>query len=585
MLKDDFKLFVVYIWTLLGLPAPTRAQLLIADFMANNENPRRIIEAFRGVGKSYLCYAFVVWKLWNDPDLKFLIVSASKTRADNFSITCQQFIDLSPFLQHLKPTDRDTVWTKIKWTVADAKASGSPSVMSVGIESNFTGSRADYIIADDVESDKNSSTVEQREKLIRLVSEFEAIKKADEGKGNISEIIYLGTPQCEESLYNYLSEAGYKTRIWPARYPRIDKVPDYKGKLCPVLENELLEAPEREWQPTDSKRFTEVDLTERELMYGKAGFFLQFMLDTELSDAERYPLRTSDLIVHPCSGAKGPAQLGLAKTRENVLRDLPRMGFSADRWYKPFYVDKEYVPFEGAIMAVDPSGRGTDETGFCVIKSIMGTLFVTRAGGLEGGYDEDKVLKPLAIIAKQEKVQKVVIEANFGDGMFLHLWKPILHALYPCTMEEVRHSIQKERRIIDTLEPIMARHKLVFDPSVVEHDHKTSAEAVDSKGKAKTPYSLFYQMTRITHDRGSLIHDDRLDALAIGVGYFSERLSRDAEKELAKMKEEQHNAWLKKKRMGLKKPNQVNGIYHSRISSNPSLLNQNYSRSRHRRNR
>lgn len=573
-LKKDFKLFVIYIWSLLNLPPPTRAQLLIADFMASDEHPRRIIEAFRGVGKSYLCYAFVAFKLWNDPNLKFLIVSASKNRADNFSITVQQFIDLSPFLRHLKPTDRNIVWTKVKWTVAGAMASGSPSVMSVGIDSHFTGSRADYVICDDVESDKNSSTVDQREKLIRQISEFEAIKKGDEGKGNVSQIIYLGTPQCEESLYNYLAEAGYKTRIWPARYPRIDKVGDYKGKLCPVLENELYDDESLEWQPTDSKRFTESDLEERELLYGKAGFFLQFMLDTELSDAERYPLRTSDLLVFNPGEKKAPAQMAHGKTKDLTLQDLPRVGFSADRWYKPFFVDKDWFDFEGAIMAVDPSGRGKDETGYCVIKSLMGYLYVTRAGGLEGGYDEDKVLKPLSLIAKQEGVQKVIIEKNWGDGMFLHLWKPVLHAIYPCTMEEVSHHIQKEKRIIDTLEPVMARHKLVIKPSVIEEDYRTSVERVDSTGKSKLPYSLFYQMTRLTKDKGSLIHDDRLDALSIGVNYFTERLARDADRELERIKDQRHNQWLAKKRAGREKPNVKTGYLRS--SDGPSLLNNTY---------
>ncbi len=574
-LKDDFVLFVHYIWDLLGLPAPTKVQILIAQFMADPKHQRKIIEAFRGVGKSYLAYSFVVWKLWNNPNLKFLIVSASKTRADNFSITCQSFIDMCPFLRHLRPTDRNVVYSKVKWYVNGASTSGSPSVMSVGIESNFTGSRADIIIPDDVESEKNSWTVDQREKLIRLVGEFEAIKKGDEGKGNNSEILFLGTPQNEESLYNYLHESGlYKVRIWPGRYPMVNKVGAYKGKLCPILEDELYTDEGLQWTPTDPKRFTEQDLTERELMYGKAGFYLQFMLDTELSDAERYPLRTSNIIVYPVPNTKAPAQMSHAKTKECTLQNLPRLGFSADRWFKPIFVDSEYLPFEGSILAVDPSGTGGDETGYAVIKSLMGYLYVTRAGGLTGGYD-DNVLMQLSTIAKEEQVGKVIIEKNFGDGMFLHLWKPVLNAIYPCTMEEVRNTTQKERRIIDTLEPVMARHKLVVDPSVIELDYKTSIETTDSKGKSKLPYSLFYQMTRLTKDRGSLVHDDRLDALAIGVGYFTERMSRNPEKEVKALKEKAHNDWLAKKRAGMKAIKDGTRSHGSmREQSGDSVLNQ-----------
>lgn len=538
-LKEDFTLFVKYVWHLLGLPKPTKVQILIANFMSDESHPDRIIEAFRGVGKSYLCYAFVVWKLWKDPDLKFLVVSAAKDRADMFSTTCQQLIDLVPQLRHLKPTDRDITWTKVKWTVAGAQVSGSPSVVSKGIDSTITGGRADFIIADDVESPANAFTVDRRDKLKVQVQEFEAIRKGDEGKGNVSQVIYLGTPQCEESLYNHLrDEAGYKVRIWPARYPRVDKIGDYKGSLCPVLEDELYSASERlEWEPTDPGRFTEEDLVSRGLKYGKAGFSLQFMLDTALSDAERYPLRTSDLIVFTPADTKAPRQVSHGKTRESTLQDLPRVGFSADKWYKPIYIDSDYEPWEGTVLAIDPSGRGMDETGYCVIKNLMGTLYVTRAGGLEGGYDEDKVLKPLAMIAREENVQTIIIESNFGDGMFLHLFKPVVLSVHPCVLEEVRHSVQKERRIIDTLEPVLARHKLVVTPDVIEEDYRTAHNAVrEMDGKSKEAYSLFHQMTRITHDKGCLNHDDRLDALAIAVGYFTERLARDVNKEINHMR-------------------------------------------------
>jgi hypothetical protein len=485
-------------------------------------------------------------------------------------------IDLVPQLNHLKPKDRDTVWTKVKWTVAPAKVSGSPSVVSKGITSHITGSRADYIIADDVESPANAFTVDQREKLRTQVTEFQAIKKADEGNGNVSQIIFLGTPQCEESLYNHLrDESGYKVRVWPARYPRIDKVGDYKGSLCPVLEDELHVDPEgSEWMPTDPGRFTEADLVSRELKYGKAGFSLQFMLDTALSDAERYPLRTSDLIVFQPADTKAPRQVSHGKNRESTLQDLPRVGFSADKWYKPIYIDQDYEPWEGSVMAIDPSGRGMDETGYVVIKSLMGTLYVTRSGGLEGGYDEDRVLKPLAMVARQEKVNKVIIESNFGDGMFLHLFKPILHAVHPVSMEEVRHHTMKERRIIDTLEPVMARHKLVVTPDVIEEDYRTAHQATRSvDGKSKEGYSLFHQMTRITHEKGSLVHDDRLDALAIGVAYFTERMARDLDMEVNHLRNQAMDKLLKEKYSKAMKPSTKDNLVFKNTKNSVNLLN------------
>ena len=49
---------------------------------------------------------------------------------------------------------------------------------------------------------------------------------------------------------------------------------------------------------------------------------------------------------------------------------------------------------------------------------------------------------------------------------------------------------------------------------------------------------LAYQMTRITKDRGSLVHDDRLDVLAMAVAYWVEQVAADVDKEIKNRKEE-----------------------------------------------
>ena len=83
-ITQDFRNFLYVAWKHLNLPSPTKVQFDIADYLQNA--PRRaVIQAFRGVGKSWICSAFVCWNLLKNPDLKFLVVSASKTRADDFS--------------------------------------------------------------------------------------------------------------------------------------------------------------------------------------------------------------------------------------------------------------------------------------------------------------------------------------------------------------------------------------------------------------------------------------------------------------------------------------------------------------------
>jgi hypothetical protein len=185
------------------------------------------------------------------------------------------------------------------------------------------------------------------------------------------------------------------------------------------------------------------------------------------------------------------------------------------------FIDKDWAEYEGSIMAVDPSGRGSDETAYAVVKQLHGNLFATAAGGLKGGYDDDTLTK-LAMVAKEQKINGVIVEANFGDGMFSKIFQPILNRHHPCVIEEIRNHTQKEKRIIDILEPVLNRHRLIVDVDVIKKDLKKTDD--------NPVYSLFYQLTRITKDRGSLKHDDILDVLAMAVGYWVESMSRDESK-------------------------------------------------------
>jgi len=188
------------VWKQLTLPEPTKVQYDIAEYLQTS-GKRSIIQAFRGVGKSYITSAYVVWRLMLDPDLKIMVVSASKERADAFSMFTQRLIMEMPLLAHLIP-DKDQLWSRIAFNVNGAMASHSPSVKSVGITGQLTGSRADLIIADDIEVPNNSQTQQMREKLATLVTEFDAVLKPLD----TSKIIYVGSPQTEESLFDALQD-------------------------------------------------------------------------------------------------------------------------------------------------------------------------------------------------------------------------------------------------------------------------------------------------------------------------------------------------------------------------------------------
>lgn len=530
-MKEDFVFFLFVLWKALSLPVPTRCQIDMSRKLAAGDNRRFILQAFRGIGKSFITCAFVVWKLWNNPDLKFMIVSASKERADANSIFIKRIIDLMPQLQELKPKQgqRDAV---ISFDVGPAKPDHSPSVKSVGITGQLTGSRADILIADDVEVPNNSATQAARDRLSELVKEFDAILKPG------GTIIYLGTPQNEMTLYRELEGRGYTTTIWPARYPRDKKDwQSYGDRLAPMLQAELEEDPEAfYWRPTDEVRFDDTDLKERELSYGKAGFALQFMLNPNLSDAEKYPLKLRDLIVADLDPESSPMVYQWLPNPQNKREDVPNVGLMGDSYHTYQTVGSAFSSYTQKILVIDPSGRGKDETGYAVLYQLNGYIFAMEVGGMRGGY-EDSTLESLAKIGRKWKVNEYAIEGNFGDGMYLELFKPVAARIHPAAVTEVKSKGQKELRICDVLEPIMGSHRLIVNAAAIVQDYQSAS---DKDGVRNPIYSLFYQMTRIYRERGALAHDDRLDALAIGVQFFVESMAKDANKGEREVTEE----WL-----------------------------------------
>lgn len=511
-LTGDFRVFLYLIWKHLNLPDPTPLQYDIASYLQHGPK-RSCVQAFRGVGKSWITSAFVLWTLYCDPETKILVVSASKERADAFSTFTLRLISEVPFLQHLKPKDEQRS-SKIAFDVGPSSAAHAPSVKSVGITGQLTGSRANLIVSDDVEVPNNSATQQMRDKLSEQIKEYDAVLSPG------GRIIYLGTPQTEDSIYGALPDRGYQTRIWPALMPSDKERQQYGDALAHYI-NDLKD---RAGAPTDPARFTEEDLLERQASYGKAGFSLQFMLNTQLSDIERYPLKVRDLLFMPCDPDRAPMKIGWGPDEDRRLNQLPNVAMNGDYMYAPMFVDKDnFGEYTGSVLAIDPSGRGADETGYAVVKMLNGYLFVTACGGLQGGYD-DATLKQLSVIAKTHKVNHVIVEANFGDGMYTKLLAPVMAKVHKCMIEEVKHSTQKEKRIIDTIEPVMARHKLVIDPAVIEEDYRSAQRYEQAVRLSK---QLIHQMTRVTTDRGSLKHDDRLDALAMAVGYWVEQMSRD----------------------------------------------------------
>ena len=512
-----FSNFLRYAWYHLGLPHPTEAQIHFCDFLQDSDE-HTIVNAFRGIGKSWITSVFVVWKLWLNPDLKILVISASKERADSFSIFTKRLFQELPVLNDLIPNGERQ--SNKSFDVGDIAPAHAPSVKSAGITGQITGSRADIIIADDVEVIDNSGTEDAREKLIEKCKDFISILTPQKE----SRVIYLGTPQTEESIYDKLAEMGYEKYIIPARYP--EDVAKYKGYLAPFILNKMIADPTLVGHATDPERFDDAELLSRELLIGASTFALQFQLDTELSDSERYPLKLSDLIVTDLDPYKVFSHISYASSKFQQIKDLPNLGFSGDRLYEAGFTELPMIDYQGKMMYIDPSGQGSDETTYVVIGMAMGRLHVITWGGLLGtGYSDENMIK-MANVIKANNVNVCMIESNFGDGMFAKLFSPVVRRIAEkCAILEERVHTNKESRIIDTLEPVLNQHRLIFNRETIRQE----IEWVNKDRKNNLQYSLLYQMTHITRQKGSLKHDDRVDALAGAVNYWLDFLNKDVD--------------------------------------------------------
>ena len=533
-LKEDFKLFLQALWDQLGLPSPTRAQYAIADYLQNG--PKRLqIQAFRGVGKSWITGAFVLWTLFNDNERKIMIISASKERADNMSIFLQKIIIETPWLSHLQPKSDDSRWSRISFDV-NCSPHQAPSVKSVGITGQLTGSRADLMILDDVEVPGNSMTELMREKLLQLCTEAEAILTPKDD----SRIMYLGTPQTTFTIYRKLAERSYRPFVWPSRYPRKGKLSQYEGLLAPQIQEDL-DMGADEWSVTDPDRFSDDDLIEREAAMGRSNYMLQFQLDTSLSDAEKFPLKMADLVVTSVNPTTAPDNVVWCSDPANVIKDAPTVGLPGDYFYSPMQLQGEWGPYDETICSVDPSGRGTDETAAAFLSQRNGFLYLHEMRAYRDGYSDDTLLNILRGCRKY-KVTKLVIETNFGDGIVSELFKKhIQQTGQYIDIEEIRANVRKEDRIIDALEPVLNQHRLIIDRGVIDWDYRSNKDAAP---ESRLLYMLFYQMSRMCREKGAVKHDDRLDTLAQGVKYFTDAMSINAHDQIKLRKREEWNSIL-----------------------------------------
>jgi hypothetical protein len=548
----DFRNFLTLIWHFLRLPTPSPVQLSLAWWLQHGPE-RATILGFRGMAKSWITGAYILHTLYWDPQKKIMVCSASKDRAIQTVQWCLALIREMPELQWLAPdTSRNQRASGNQFDVGPAMPDQSPSLKGVGITGQKTGSRAHLIVPDDVEIPENSMTVVMREKISEGVKEFDAILHPG-GK-----IKFLGTPQCEDSLYPKLTRRGYTMRIWPSEYPDAKMRAKYGERLSPYILTMVTKDPTLVGHSVWPSRFSDEDLAARKLSYGRSGYALQFLLDTSMSDAEKYPLKLKDLIVDGVDQIMGPDVISWGNGPDLVQQDLPLFGFEGDRFYQPASRSKTSSKYNSVKASIDSSGRGSNETVLTIGSELHGRVFVLYQEGWKDGY-ASPTLTAIARALVQFRVNTVYIEDNFGDGMFLALLTPhILKAWKDYNdkkpvrehgstgIEAIKSPrVQKEIRILSVLEPACQGHRVVISTDVINKDHASVIAYQDTVGTDHAHmYSLFFQMTHLTRERECLLQDDRIEGLAMLLAQYATVLGINPWESAAEREEERIEAEL-----------------------------------------
>ena len=520
---DDFRNHLWACFKYLGLGEPTGAQYAMAE--ALQSGPRDMqLQAGRGFGKSVITACLASWFLLKNSNTTIMVVSATGNKATEFISMTRKILDLVPYCEHLRPGDHTTDNAFAFNVEARTKIGQDKSCYARGITSQITGSHADYVIGDDIEIEGNCETANARDKLMNKVAEFEQIRNVG------GRVIFLGTPQIKDSIYNQL-KSGYKVTKFPAVIPDLTSPVD-----CEDVNEWVLQLSGEPGQATQPERFPMEVLMERMAKIGPKLFALHYKLDTTLADFEKFPLRLSDLIVIDVHPDVCPEKIVWAKSQP--MKGIPLFGLSGDLIYNPMWISEEFTSYKGRVMYIDPAGRGEDETAICIASFANGYVFIHELIGYPGGYEQG-VLKKIARMAREYDVNHIRVESNFGDAMYCQLLAPVVYDICgKVLIEDYRVSGRKEARMIEALEPVMSSHRLVFDRRAISQEQTQK------------------QITRLFDKRGALPHDDRVDVLSAAVGHWEDLLATDVDQVIASNKEQERQdivkTWMSDdRRMGL----------------------------------
>lgn len=171
------------------------------DMINSLESPskRKLIVMPRGSLKSSVgIVAYSIWLILKYPNIRILIDSQNYSNSKNFLREIRSHMKSDKFLNLFGDLEGDT-WTEGALTVKTrSKALKEATITASGIGASKTGQHYDVIICDDLNSDTNSNTKENRQKVIDHYRMNISILEPD------GTLVVIGTRYHEDDVIGYI---------------------------------------------------------------------------------------------------------------------------------------------------------------------------------------------------------------------------------------------------------------------------------------------------------------------------------------------------------------------------------------------
>lgn len=426
----SFPAFVVAWNQHLSLDTPD-VHLRIADWLDARWRAgdiRLVLLAFRSAGKSTLVGLFCAWLLANDPDLRILVLAADLALARKMVRNVKRVIERHPATEGLKPARADQ-WAAEQFTINRPGEFRDPSVLARGITGNFTGSRADLVICDDVEVPRTSGSALKRDDLRTKLHEIDYVLVPGGTQ------LYIGTPHSYHSIY-----------ARDAR-PELDEERPFLDGFT-RFELPLLDAEGRSVWP---ERFTPEGIAEIRRRTGPNKFASQHLLQ---------PVDISDCRLDPNRMKKYSGELDYREANRTPLLHLNGTRLvSASCWWDPAY---------------GSPGKGDASVVACVFTDDAGGYWLHEVAYLthdperaETENEAHQICRSVAHFARRNYLPSIAVETN-GIGKYLPglLRQALRREGIRCAVAEKHSSRNKADRILAGFDAILAAGALNAHESV-----------------------------------------------------------------------------------------------------------------------